>query len=299
MRRSSLLLGIALLASALPVAPVLAQQKVLRGARTTPTVSVRLFAGVGAVEVIGWDRDSVEMSGVVPAGARVDGGAFSSRSGPTPGMKLFVESRSEQESREGRLVLRVPRGARVWVKTGSATVEVSGVSGGLDVNVVGGSIRVQGNPRELRAESMDGDVTVDGAPEWSRVKTATGNIVVRGGQNIGASTISGSIDASGGETERAKFESTTGTIRFALTMARTASVELETHSGAIDVVLARKGDVELDAATITGTIENRWTGTRTVSGREGRGMTLLTASGMGGSRVVARSFKGRIVVRTP
>lgn len=289
----------AVLAAALLAAPAAAQQKVLRGARTTPTVSVRLFAAVGAVEVVGWDRDSVEMSGVVPSGARVDGGGSSSSSQPTPGMKLFVETLSEKDSRAGRLVLRVPRGARVWVKTGSAVVDVSGVTGGLDVNVVGGSIRVQGNPRELRAESMDGDVTIEGAPEWSRVKTATGNIVMRGGQNIGASTISGGIDASGGETERATFESTTGAIRFALTMARTASVELETHSGAIEVVLARKGDVELDAATITGTIENRWTGTRTVSGREGRGMTLLTASGMAGSRVVARSFKGRIIVRTP
>ena len=38
---------------------------------------------------------------------------------------------------------------------------VSDVTGGLDVNIVGGSITVRGSPRELRAESMDGAVTVD------------------------------------------------------------------------------------------------------------------------------------------
>ena len=299
MRRLAALALTGLVASALVAVPAGAQQKVLRGQRTTPTVSVRLFAAVGAVRVVGWDRDSVELSGVVPAGSHVEGGGTPGGGGPAQGMKLFVETRSEDDGREGRLVLRVPRNARVWVKTNSAAVDVAGVTGGLDLNVVGGSITVQGSPRELRAESMDADVTVDGAPEWSRVKTATGNITVRGGQNIGASTISGVIVASGGESERATFESTTGSIRFALALSRGASVELETHSGAIDVVVPRKGDVELDAATITGAIENRWSSARPAPGREGRGMTLVTTSGMGSARVVARSFKGRIQLRTP
>jgi hypothetical protein len=43
-----------------------------------------------------------------------------------------------------------------------------------------------------------------------RVKTATGDIALRGGEDIGASTISGTIDARGGEAERVKLESTTG-----------------------------------------------------------------------------------------
>ena len=90
------------------------------------------------------------------------------------------------------------------------------VTGGLDLNVVGGSITVHGNPRELRAESMDGAVTIDGAPEWMRVKTATGDIALRGGQDVGASTISGTIDARNGEADHVKLESTTGAIRFAL-----------------------------------------------------------------------------------
>ena len=154
--------------------------------------------------------------------------------------------------------MHVPRGARVWLKTGSAELTVTDVTGGLDLNVVGGSITVHGNPRELRAESMDGAVTIDGVPEWMRVKTATGDIALRGGQDVGASTISGTIDARGGEADHLKLESTTGTIRFALALARGATVEMETHSGPIEIQLPRKTSVDIDAATVTGEITNAW-----------------------------------------
>ena len=287
---ASALLGV------LPNAPVHAQQKVLVGHATTPTVSLKLFAAVGEIHVIGWDRDSVELSGVVPTAAQVQMSAGSPLE-KSKGMKMFVEAPTEQSGREGKLTLRVPRGARVWLKTGSADMDVTGVTGGLDLNVVGGSITVHGSPKELRAESMDGNVMIDGTPEWLRAKTATGDITLRGGQDVGASTISGTIRTSGGEVERAKLESTTGAISFASALSRNASVELESHSGSIDIQLASRGDAEIDAATITGAIDNQWTRTRPVAGREGRGMTLTTSSGMGGGRIVVRSFKGTVQLR--
>jgi hypothetical protein len=212
------------------------------------------------------------------------------------GLKLFIDASTEQGAREGSLTLRVPRGARVWLKTGSAEVTVRDVTGGLDVNVVGGSIVVHGSPRELRAESMDGALTIDGAPAWMRVKTATGDIAIRGGEDIGASTISGTIAARNGETARARLESTTGTIRFALALDRAASVEIESHSGPIDVQLPRASAVYDDSATVSVTIENRWSKTVTVTGPEGRGMTMTTSGVKMGGRVVIRSFKGRIAI---
>lgn len=270
-----------------------AQQKVFVGHATTSTVSVRLFASVGDVHVIGWDRDSVEMTGTVPSGARVES-SWGPPAERARGLKMFVEAPSEQSGREGRLVVRVPRGARVWLKTGSADMDVAGVTGGLDLNVVGGSITVHGSPRELRAESMDGAVVIDGAPEWLRVKTATGDIVLHGGQDVGVSTISGSIRSSGGEVERVKFESTTGAISLSSGLVRAASVELETHSGAIDVELPVRADVDVDATTMTGVIENRWGRARPETGREGRGMALTSGAGGTGGHVVIRTFKGTI-----
>ena len=151
------------------IAPLAAQQKVNVGHLASPTVSVRLFtAAIGSVHVVGWDKDSIELTGVVPNGSRVE------TSGGAPmeavkGMKMFVETPTELTGREGQLVLKVPRGARVWVKTGTTDMDVTGVTGGLDLNVVGGLITVHGSPRELRAESMDANVIVEGSPQWARI----------------------------------------------------------------------------------------------------------------------------------
>jgi hypothetical protein len=277
-------------------AMALAQQSVSKGHAAAAEVSVRLFAAVGNVRVIGWERDSVELSGTVPNGSRVE---FASSEGRARGMKMYVEVPNERTAHEGRLVLRVPAGARVWLKTGSADIDVTGVVGGLDLNVVGGSITVHGNPRELRAESMDGNVLVDGAPAWLRAKTATGDITMAGGgEDLGASTISGVIRSRGGPVERMTLESTTGAIHVANDPARGGTLEIETHSGPVEIELARGTAVELDLATITGIIGNSWSRIAPVQGREGRGMTLATSPGMSAARVTVRSFKGAIEVRS-
>ncbi|MEP6618179.1 MAG: hypothetical protein ABJE47_02645 [bacterium] len=273
-----------------------AQQKVQLGHATSATVSLRLVAAVGELKVVGWDRDSVDLSGVVPAGSRVEMHAGSPFEKAT-GMKMYMEPPTEATGREGRLILRVPRAARVWLKTGSADMDVAGVTGGLDLNVVGGSITVHGNPKELRAESMDGAVIVDGAPEWMRAKTATGDISLKGGQDVAASTISGAIRVTGGEVDHAKFESTTGAISLTSTVARGASIEIESHSGAIDIELPFKSSTDLDIATITGTIDNQWSRGRPVAGHEGRGMTFTSSGGMTGGRIVVRTFKGTVTLK--
>jgi hypothetical protein len=72
---------------------------------------------------------------------------------------------------------------------------------------------------------------------------------------------------------------------------------METHSGPIDAQLSRKSPPEIDAATVTGTIENLWSKFAPVAGREGRGMTLAIGGGQLGGHVELRSFKGKITLR--
>jgi DUF4097 and DUF4098 domain-containing protein YvlB len=210
-------------------------------------------------------------------------------------MKFFVEAPDESALRANKLELRVPARARVWIKAGSADIEASGVTGGLDLNIVGGSVRVSGTPRELIVESMDGAVTLNATAEFARVKTATGDIVLQGGgEDITLTTVSGAIRASDGTVQRGRFESVTGPIVFAGNIARGGDAKFDTHSGSIELRLAPRADLEIDAASVTGSIENAWTRTRPIAGREGRGMELGISSGMGGARVSIRSFKGNI-----
>jgi hypothetical protein len=263
----------------------------------TPTASIRFFGDVARLRIVGWDRDSVVVTATLPTGARMDAAHGGESGRPAPGMKIYVEG-PRGEAPGATLELRVPARARVWAKSGSADVEVTGVTGGLDVNIVGGSVRIACSPAELQVESMDGSVTIEGSPAWLRAKTATGDIVLRGGsEDAGLSTVSGAMRVGEGRFERAKLTSVTGPVVFAGDLARGATLDIDTHGGPIELRLGPRPDAEFDVATVTGTIDNTLTSRRPIAGREGRGMELGFTSGMGRARVLVRSFKGNIQLR--
>jgi hypothetical protein len=280
-----------------------AQQKVDIRRAATPNVSVRLMGAFAALTVSQWQEDSIALTGVVSTGTRVEGGAFNP-TGPVQGMKLYAEAPEGTSIAGNRLELRVPRGARVWVKAGSADIVVNGVAGGLDLNIVGGSIQVSGKPRELLVESMDGSVTFRGYTDFGRIKTATGDVTITegGGEDINVSTVSGTVSVAPGDRpfQRGRFESVTGPIHYAGKLDRGADLRFDTHSGAVDVRLPRPSNLEVDAITVTGTIENAWSSARPIAGREGRGMELGFSSGTAVGRVSIRSFKGNVrIAPTP
>ena len=269
-----------------------------RRAGVTADASIRLGGAISSLRIVGWDRDSLVITGTVPMGWLFDGGIAKVESGPGRGAKYFVEAPSDGYVEGADLEVRMPARARFWAKSGSANIAVSGVTGGLDLNIVGGSVTVSSTPRELNIESMDGNVRVLAGASWLRVKTATGDIYVQGGsEDAGLSTVSGLVHVAGGRYERAKLETVTGDIVYAGDIGYKGSVDLTTHSGRIDLNLPPKPNLELDAATVTGTIENGVTSSRPRAGREGRGMELGFSSGTGDTRLIVRSFKGNIALK--
>ena len=274
-----------------------AQQKVNHRFAVTPTASIRFFGDVGTLRIVGWDRDSVVLTGTLPTAARLDASRGGDPAKPSAGMKIFVEV-PRAPAPDAKLELRVPTRARVWAKSGSADLEVVGLTGGVDINIVGGSVRVICSPAELQVESMDGSVTIEGSPGWLRAKTATGDLVLRGGSEDAAiSTVSGAVRVGDGRFERIKLTSVTGPIVFAGDLARAATLDVDTHAGPIELRLPARPDADVDAATVTGTIENSLTARRPIAGREGRGMELGFSSGSGSARIIVRSFKGNIYLR--
>jgi hypothetical protein len=263
-----------------------------------PDGSVRISGAISSLRIIGWDRDSLAITGSMPVGWRFDGGVAGGPTGPGRGAKYFIEAASDTYQVAASLELRVPARARVWAKSGSADIDVTGVTGGLDLNIVGGSVTVNSTPRELNIESMDGDVHVTAGASWLRVKTATGAVDVRGGsEDAGLSTVSGTIRVVDGRYERGKVETVTGDVVYEGEVGYKGSVDITTHSGGIELRLPPRPNLELDAATVTGAIENGVTSSRPAPGREGRGMELGFSSGSGDTRMVIRSFKGNIALK--
>jgi DUF4097 and DUF4098 domain-containing protein YvlB len=280
-------------------APFPARVSIDRRGAIAADASIRISGAISSLRIVGWDRDSLVVSGTVPEGWRFDGGFLTPTAGAASrGAKYFVEAPPDLYLTGAVVELKVPAGSRVWAKLGSADIEVTGVTGGLDLNIVGGSVTVSSTPRELNVESMDGNVHILAGASWLRVKTATGDIDARGSsEDAGLSTVSGTVRVSGGRYERGKLETVTGDIVYEGDIGSKGSVDLTSHSGRIELRLPPKPNLELDAATVTGAIENGVTSTRPVPGREGRGMELGFSSGTGDTRMVVRSFKGNVVLK--
>ncbi|HSA54769.1 MAG TPA: DUF4097 family beta strand repeat-containing protein [Gemmatimonadaceae bacterium] len=262
-------------------------------------ISVRISGTIGTLRIIGSPAESLVVTGTIPRGARFDG--FDAGKGPEPlrGAKMFVDVPDDRVLASGTLEMRVPAGARVWAKAGIATIEVTGLTGGLDLNIVGGSIRVDASPRDLNIESMDGTVTVNGNPSWLRVKTAAGDIVMNGSSEDAAFTsVSGTTRVGGGRFDRARLESVTGAIEFSGTPVRGGSLTFDSHSGGITLRLDPGAGGEIEATSIAGTIENQLTRQRPGTGRDGRGQELSTVIGGGGAHIVVRTFKGVVRLET-
>jgi DUF4097 and DUF4098 domain-containing protein YvlB len=251
-----------------------------------------LNGAFSSLKVIGWQKDSLVMTGSLPKESRFEP-AMGGGGAPVTGVKFYIEGTTTANA-SGSLELYVPVGATVWAKSGSATIDVTGITGGLDLNIVGGSISVNGNPRELNIESMDGNVVVSGAPNWMRAKTASGDVTIRGScTDLGVTTVSGTISVREGSFERTRLESVTGNVTFGAGVARAGSLLVDSHSGTIELQIG-KASLDIDATTITGSITNNVSTRRPTPGREGRGEELTLSLGTGEARATLRSFKGNI-----
>jgi hypothetical protein len=268
------------------------QKKVERRLALGMEGAIRISNMVGSVVVHGWAKDTVLVRAALAPGDELQmGGGYT-------GAKMFVESANERDPKPTRLEVWVPSRVRLWVKTATAAIDVSGVEGGLDLYVVSGTIDVTGDPRELNAEAIDGDIHVVGSTPWVRAKSASGSVTFQGSSaDASFSTVSGPIKVSGGAFERAKLESVTGDIGFSGKFERGGAFDFDTHSGAIDIAIPDRTGASFSVVSIAGKIANHLSKNSPIAGRFGRGEELTMDAGGGGSRVSVRTFKGAITLR--
>ncbi|HEY8470833.1 MAG TPA: DUF4097 family beta strand repeat-containing protein [Longimicrobiales bacterium] len=291
---------LALLCLALSAAGAAAQQQLDHRRPLRADGLVRIHNLVGSTRVIGWDRDSIAVTGMVAKGGRFFAG------GDAGGVKLGVERGlpeasaplDDSDPAPAHLEVRVPAGARVWVHAASATVEVSGVTGGIDVVTVTGRIRITGAPREAIAESMAGDIVIAAAaPTTVRAKSAAGAVALSGGaRSASVTTVTGDITVSNGVYERGLFESIDGAIRFEGDLALAGELEFINHAGPVELRLPADVSADFLVNTFRGEVENAFGSYPMRTGPDMRG-ELTFSRGSGGANVVIRTFKGRVSLK--
>ena len=244
--------------------------------------TVKITSAVGSVRVVGWDQDSVAITGTLGQGAeRLD---FSTNERETRIRVLLPKDAHEVGSSD--LEVRVPHGSHVAVRTSSADIEIAEVNGALDLESVSGGIRVSGRPRMLYAESAGGDVEVDVQTKVVRAKSVGGNVTVR--RAIGyveVSTVSGDAFVEGRSIWEGEVTSVAGSIHFEGDFDSGGSFYFESHSGTIELLLPSHIAADFDVTTMSGgQVENDFAPSR----------ERTFSTGGGGTQIKIKSFKGVI-----
>lgn len=280
---------------ALAAVPAAAQRNIGERFAAAPDGYVRVQNMAGTVKLIGWDRDSIAVSGTVhdtPAERFVvQRGA--------EGVTLGLWDTTVERAEPSHIEVRVPARSQVWIRTGSASVFVSGVSGGIDVTSVGGPIEIRDAPGEVFAESMTGSVILDVRTSMARAKTVTGAILVRGViADATATSVSGNVLIEDATLDRGSFESVDGELRFVGRLRRGSTLDFVTHGGAVELLLPAASDVEFRVSTYEGGLHSEFDVPVRTSVSKIKGSERTFRLGDGGARVNVRTFRGRVVIRS-
>ena len=281
--------GVLLLLLMAPL-PLAAQESVERGLPASATVSIRAYNLAGSIRVLGWSRDSVHVSASLASGSQLYFG------GSRTALKLGVEAAaSPGATPPSELVLRVPAGARVWIKSATAGADVEGISGEVDVSTVSGDIRVRGEPSLLAAESMEGSLDIGGSATVLRLKSAGGSIGFRGSAaDLSVSTVSGNIQLDvSGPVATGRVESVTGRISWAGPVGPAGSLDLQTHGAHIQLALPPGQDAEIDVSAFSGKVMNGFPSARRSAPA---GKPVRYVLGDGGAHIAVRSLKGGVTI---
>lgn len=280
--------AIAILIGAAASGAASAQLPVLRARALDATAAVKVFNPAGSIRLIGWDRDSIVVRGRVAREAHFFFG------GSSQGVKLGIEDPIDGgDSRPSELVIYLPRRSQMSIKSASANIAGTDVSGWF--YSVSGSIQLAGSATSIEAETMNGSIDLTVAVPWVRARTGDGTLTLRGAaEDVDLSTIAGTLNVVSTSVRRGRFSSVTGDIRVLGAPRGDALLELSDHEGAVDFRLPRSVSGVFDLSTISGTIENGFTEARPVASSATRNRALRVQLGGGGAHVTVRTFKGPI-----
>jgi hypothetical protein len=261
---------------------------VLRARHLASNGQVKVFSATGSVHLIGWDRDSIVVRGRVARGERFY--LVGSDSGVKLGLNEHIDSSNQAPC---DLVIYLPKGARLALKTVSADVTGRDVSGWF--YSVSGAVRLGGSASSLDVLSMSGAVELDATTPFVRARTGDGHLALRGSpQDADVSTIGGVLDISTPAVMRGQFATVSGDIHYRGAPAAGAIFDFSSHGGAVDLQMPPSVSGRFTLSTVTGPIENGFGRVRPAAASPN---ALTLTLGGGNAHVTVRTFKGAIRLR--
>jgi DUF4097 and DUF4098 domain-containing protein YvlB len=249
----------------------------------------------GSVTVIGWNRNSVEVTGTL--GRNVEELIFE-RDGDRIEIKVKVP-RKGGRGIESELRISVPKNSSVDIGTVSADIDVSDVTGEQSLSSVSGDIETDYAGGELSAQSVSGDIEVsgNGAVGDIRTNTVSGDVTLfRVSGQVEAESVSGDVVIDEGSFERAELSTVNGDIVFQGQLEKSGRLSIDTVNGSVDVEFDGAVSARFEIDTFNGGIRNCFGPKAERTSKYAPGWELEFTEGSGSARVEISTMNGGVTI---
>jgi hypothetical protein len=290
-------MALAVLMGNAAVAQAATAVQVDRRVAAEPRGAVTISNTAGRVQVAGWDRPEVQVTGRLDAGVeRLD----VLRQGNRIDVKVVLPRVSlSMSSGDADLVVRIPLASSLVVSTVSADVAVGGVQGEQEIRSVSGDIDADLGRDATEIKSVSGDVALRGAalPLKLRVSTVSGDLKIeRAAGELEVISVSGDVRARLGEMSALRVRTTSGDMDIAAAFARGGNFDIESVSGEVTVAAPGPVGFRVEAESFSGDVESCF-GARAERDSSGTPSSRLTATrGDGAGRLRVKTLSGDVRV---
>jgi DUF4097 and DUF4098 domain-containing protein YvlB len=257
-----------------------------------PQGSIEIINVAGSVDLSGWDRPEIEVTGT--AGDDVDRIDVTT-SGARSSVRVVSRPRSSwHEGNEARLTIHVPSKSAITATLVSADLKLKNLSADVKLQTVSGDVsgEVGGN---LHATSVSGKVSLTtAAAKVIEVKTVSGDIhIAGGGGDVEITTISGDVKIELASLKRGRLKSVSGDLTAELTLAAAGELDGESVSGSLRINFAAVPSADFDVQSVSGDIASCF-GPKPLESRYGPGSRLAFKSGDGAGHVHIETKSGEV-----
>jgi hypothetical protein len=234
-------------------------------ATVTESVNVTLTLGGGKITVRGWDRGELRAQAKgtdAKIELRTAGGANDSN--PAARVEILVADKTDDEETDeascnanSNVMLDVPRGATVYLKTQDGDVDIEGVAE-AHIETAGGKIDMRRISKATDATSVGGDVSLEDSSGRARLNSIGGLIGIKDLRPLDASdflkikSVSGDILLDRVGSARVEANTISGVLKMMGSLVRGGIYSFTTTIGDITLVLPADSSFKLTAKVSEG-----------------------------------------------
>jgi len=254
---------------------------------------VTIINTAGSVEVRGWSRNEVEVTGNLGSG--VEELVFER---DDEEILIHVKvPRRHARSVSSDLVINIPEKSELEVNTVSADIDVENVLGEQQLESVSGDIKMFAHDNEIDAGSVSGDIEIEGHGQdiEANFGTVSGDVDADNlAGELRVDSVSGDITVINSHFERASLETVNGSITHHAGLDGDGRLRIETINGSVDVDFGGDVSARFDIETFNGKIRNCFGPEPVRTSRYAPGYELKFTEGGGSGRVDIQTLNGRL-----